>query len=103
MVGRIAACSRGKLRVICNGEALRISIRHCLACPLCTGAPFGAQSRFHRAMERSAWTLQGRRVRPIRNRSHSRAAPRPSLMAHTTRLWPRRQSPAAYTPLTLVA
>ena len=31
------------------------------------------------------------------------AAPRPSLKAQTTRLWPRRQSPAAKTPLMLVA
>src|SRR6266852_5121139 len=44
----------------------------------------------------------GKLVLPMRKRSHSRAAPRPSLKAHTTRLWPRRQSPAAKTPLTLV-
>src|SRR5207248_56274 len=31
---------------------------------------------------------------PIRKRSHSRTAPRPSLMAQTIRRWPRRQSPA---------
>ena len=30
--------------------------------------------------------VYGRSVLPIRYRSHSRAAPRPSLMAHTTRL-----------------
>lgn len=48
MVKRIAACSCGRLRVICNGEAVRISICHCLACQRRTGAPFGAQSRFHR-------------------------------------------------------
>jgi hypothetical protein len=48
MASRIAACSCGKLRVICNGEAVRISICHCLACQRRTGAPFGAQSRFHR-------------------------------------------------------
>ena len=42
-------------------------------------------------------------VEPIRKRSHSRAAPRPSLMAQTTRLWPRRMSPAAKTLGTLVA
>ncbi len=44
----------------------------------------------------------GRLVSPIRYRSTSRAAARPSLIAHTTRLWPRRMSPAAKTPLTLV-
>ncbi|HLQ12878.1 MAG TPA: GFA family protein [Steroidobacteraceae bacterium] len=48
MASRIAACSCGKLRVTCNGEAVRISICHCLACQRRTGAPFGAQSRFHR-------------------------------------------------------
>ena len=45
---------------------------------------------------------QGKFEYPIRKRSHSRAAPRPSLIAQTTRLWPRRQSPAAKTPATLV-
>jgi hypothetical protein len=39
---------------------------------------------------------QIRRAHQIR--SHSRAAPRPSLNAHTTRLWPRRQSPQAKRP-----
>jgi len=42
-------------------------------------------------------------VSPIKYRSISRAAPRPSLMAQTTRLCPRRMSPAAKTPGTLVA
>ena len=40
---------------------------------------------------------------PVRYSSISHAAPRPSLIAHTTKLCPRRQSPAAYTPSTLVA
>ena len=47
-------------------------------------------------------TAQGKFVFPIRYRSHSRAAPLPSLNAHTTRLWPRRQSPAANTPFRFV-
>jgi len=45
---------------------------------------------------------QGNSVLPIKNRSHSRAAPRPSLIAQTTRLWPRRMSPAVKTRGTLV-
>src|SRR5262249_20985390 len=53
----------------------------------------GGGSRSDRALAH-----QGKSVWPIKNRSHSRAAPRPSLKAHTTRLWPRRQSPAAKTP-----
>ena len=48
MASRIAACSCGKLRVTCEDEAVRISICHCLACQRRTGAPFSAQSRFHR-------------------------------------------------------
>ena len=47
-------------------------------------------------------SLYGISVAPIKKRSHSRAAPRPSLKAHTTRLWPRRQSPHANTPLWFV-
>ena len=39
---------------------------------------------------------------PRRNLSQAAAAPRPSLIAQTTRLWPRRQSPAANTPFRLV-
>ena len=35
----------------------------------------------------------------MRYLSHSLAAPLPSLMAQTTSDWPRRQSPAAKTPL----
>ena len=46
--------------------------------------------------------VYGRFEAPIRNLSHSRAAPRPSFIAQTTRLWPRRQSPAAKMPATLV-
>ena len=37
--------------------------------------------------------FQGSRVSPMRKRSISRAASRPSLIAHTTSDWPRRQSP----------
>ena len=48
-------------------------------------------------------TCHGNVVSPISQRSHSRAAPRPSLIAQTIRLWPRRMSPAAKTPGTLVA
>ena len=51
----------------------------------------------------AAAARHGNAVSPISQRSHSRAAPRPSLIAQTTRLWPRRMSPAAKTPGTLVA
>jgi hypothetical protein len=45
---------------------------------------------------------RGSTLQPIRNSSTARAACRPSRMAHTTRLWPRRMSPAAKTLSTLV-
>lgn len=46
---RIAACSCGQLSAHVNGEALRISICHCLACQRRTGSPFSEQARFARA------------------------------------------------------
>jgi hypothetical protein len=49
MVVREAACCCNALRVACEGEPVRISMCHCLACQRRTGAPFGAQSRFLRS------------------------------------------------------
>ncbi len=43
---RHASCSCGQLSVTCEGEPVRISICHCLACQRRTGSPFGAQARF---------------------------------------------------------
>src|SRR3569832_2021865 len=55
-------------------------------------------SRFGRLLnDRLSSDHYGNCVSPIKKRSHSRAAPLPSLKAQTTRLWPRRQSPAAKT------
>ena len=45
----------------------------------------------------------GNEEQPERKTSTSRAACRPSVIPQTTKLWPRRQSPAANTPGTLVA
>jgi hypothetical protein len=46
MTTRRAECSCGKLFVICEGEPVRISICHCLACQRRTGGPFGQQARW---------------------------------------------------------
>ena len=46
MTTRRAACSCGKLEVVCEGEPLRISMCHCLECQRRTGAIFGAQAWF---------------------------------------------------------
>jgi hypothetical protein len=43
---REAACSCGKLRVTAEGEPVRISMCHCLACQRRTGSAFGIQARF---------------------------------------------------------
>jgi hypothetical protein len=43
---REAACSCGQLRLWADGEPVRISICHCLACQRRTGSAFGAQARF---------------------------------------------------------
>ena len=44
---RIAACSCGQLKAQVQGEPLRVSICHCLACQRRTGSIFGVQARFH--------------------------------------------------------
>jgi hypothetical protein len=48
MVTRDAACSCGQLRLVIEGEPLRVSICHCLACQRRTGSAFGFQARFLR-------------------------------------------------------
>jgi hypothetical protein len=45
---REAACSCGQLRLSVEGEPVRVSICHCLACQRRTGSAFGAQARFPR-------------------------------------------------------
>jgi hypothetical protein len=46
MATRQASCSCGQLRVACEGEPVRVSICHCLACQKRTGSIFGVQARF---------------------------------------------------------
>jgi hypothetical protein len=43
---REAACSCGQLRVTAEGEPIRVSVCHCLACQRRTGSAFGVQARF---------------------------------------------------------
>lgn len=43
---RSAACRCGQLRLIADGEPVRISICHCLDCQRRTGSTFGVQARF---------------------------------------------------------
>jgi hypothetical protein len=48
MPTRHAACSCGQLHLAVEGEPLRVSICHCLACQRRTGSAFGVQARFAR-------------------------------------------------------
>jgi hypothetical protein len=49
MMTRRASCSCGQLRLVVEGEPVRISICHCYACQKRTGSAFGYQARFARA------------------------------------------------------
>jgi hypothetical protein len=48
MVIRTAACACGQLTVEAEGEPIRVSVCHCLACQRRTGSAFGVQARFAR-------------------------------------------------------
>jgi hypothetical protein len=56
MLTREAACGCGQLRLRAQGEPVRVSVCHCLACQRRTGSAFGAQARFPRDRVR----IQGR-------------------------------------------
>jgi hypothetical protein len=43
---RTAACSCGQLHLTAEGDPVRISMCHCLACQRRTGSAFGIQARF---------------------------------------------------------
>jgi hypothetical protein len=48
MLTREASCSCGQLRLVADGEPVRVSVCHCLACQRRTGSAFGFQARFAR-------------------------------------------------------
>src|SRR5579863_2578869 len=48
MTTRRAACSCGKLTLAAEGDPVRVSVCHCLACQRRTGSAFGYQARFPR-------------------------------------------------------
>jgi len=48
MSRRAASCDCGQLSLICEGEPVRVSVCHCLACRRRTGSAFGWQARFPR-------------------------------------------------------
>ncbi|WP_341501191.1 GFA family protein [Gallaecimonas sp. GXIMD4217] len=63
MKRREAACSCGQLRLVAEGEPLRVSACHCLACQRRSGSAFAVQARFPE--EKVALQGEGRdHVRP---------------------------------------
>lgn len=48
MTTRRAACSCGNLEIVCEGEPVRVSMCHCLACQRRTGTLFSGQAWFRR-------------------------------------------------------
>jgi hypothetical protein len=46
MTSRLATCSCGQLTALAEGDPVRISMCHCLACQKRTGSAFGVQARF---------------------------------------------------------
>ena len=59
---REAACSCGQLRLTAQGDPVRISMCHCLACQRRTGSAFGMQARFPRDRVR----VDGRSTKYVR-------------------------------------
>ncbi|HUJ03610.1 MAG TPA: GFA family protein [Rhizomicrobium sp.] len=70
MTSRVASCSCGQLRLACEGEAVRISICHCLECQKRTGSVFATQARFPRAFV----TIEGRTTQWMRRGDSGEAA-----------------------------
>jgi hypothetical protein len=56
MTTRRAECSCGQLAAICEGEPIRVSVCHCLACKRRTGSAFSTNARYAEA----AVTIAGR-------------------------------------------
>ena len=66
MSERTAACTCGQLRLTADGDPVRISMCHCLACQRRTGSAFGMQARFPRERVR----IDGQATRYVRIADH---------------------------------
>lgn len=56
MSERIGTCQCGQLRVICEGEPLRVGMCHCLECQKRSGGPFAVQARWEKSKVRTEGT-----------------------------------------------
>ena len=59
---REASCSCGQLRLVADGDPVRVSICNCLACQRRTGSVFGVQARFDEERVR----IEGRFIEYVR-------------------------------------
>ena len=57
-----ATCTCGQLSLSCEGEPIRVSMCHCLACQQRTGSVFGVQARF----DRKQVGIEGRTTQYVR-------------------------------------
>jgi hypothetical protein len=62
MEQHVATCSCGQLRLTCEGEPIRVSLCHCLACQQRTGSVFGVTARF----DKSRVAIEGRSTRFVK-------------------------------------
>jgi hypothetical protein len=69
MTVRHAACSCEQLRLAAQGDPVRISVCHCLACQRRTGSAFGLQARFPAERVR----IDGRSNQYVRISDHGEA------------------------------
>ncbi len=90
MTRRSASCRCGQLRAECDGEPVRVSVCHCLACQRRSGSAFAAQARWPNAQvtligDRSHWD----RIADSGNIIHYLFCPRcGSTVAYTIEGWP---------------
>lgn len=90
MSTRIATCRCGQLRAECEGEPVRVSVCHCLACQQRSGSAFAAQARWPDASvtisgESTSWT----RVADSGHRATYRFCPTcGSTVAYVIEGWP---------------
>ena len=62
MERHVATCSCGQLRLVCEGDPVRVSLCHCRACQQRTGSVFGVTARY--AKDKVA--IEGRSTRFVR-------------------------------------
>ena len=82
---RTASCSCGQLTLTTQGEPVRVSVCHCLACQRRTGSVFGAQARFLRnAVELSGESSQYVRIGDEGNKVTFSFCPKCGATVHYT-------------------